>query len=214
MLNRRDVLRTLGAAALTSCIPGLSFARSATESKLILVVLRGAMDGLALAAPYGDGKYKGVRGELALPTPNASDGLLKLDGLFGLHPSLQNVYDNFSAGNASVVHAVASPYRERSHFDGQDWLENGAARAGQVRDGWLNRAIGPLNSSLGNEAAIALAQTTPLVLRGDNSVTSWAPSRLPDAEESTLNRATAGFAFSGNCSHQLRHERQEPALQC
>ena len=139
MLNRRDVLKSIGLSAALGNLPSFAWAKTESDARFILVVLRGAVDGLALAAPFGDGNYYKVRGELAIPAPNSSDGLLKLDGLFGLHPSLSNVYQSFEAGDASIVHAIASPYRERSHFDGQDLLENGASRKGALRDGWLNR---------------------------------------------------------------------------
>jgi len=188
MISRRDILRFAGAAAMASGIPGLTFARAESDARFVLVILRGAADGLAIAAPYGDGNYRKIRGELALPAPGDNGGLNKLDGLFGLHPSLPNIYEQYREDQALIVHAVASPYRERSHFDGQDVLENGAAQVGTLRDGWLNRALEPLGGALGDEMAIAMAQNTPLVLRGDNSVTSWAPSQLPDAEASTLRR--------------------------
>lgn len=188
MLDRRQVLKSLGLTVAASSLPGLAFARTETEAKFVLVVLRGAVDGLALAAPYGDGNYRSLRGELAIPGPGSDDGLLKLDGMFGLHPSLANIYQNFSDSNAIIAHAVASPYRERSHFDGQDLLESGAAKNGSIRDGWLNRSLSAFDSQLGSETAIALAQNTPLVLRGSNSVTSWAPSRMPDTDDTTLAR--------------------------
>jgi uncharacterized protein (DUF1501 family) len=188
MVSRRDILRFAGTAAMASGIPGLTFARADSNARFVLVILRGAADGLAIAAPYGDGNYRKIRGELALPEPGSSGGLNKLDGLFGLHPSLPNIYEQYREDQALIVHAVASPYRERSHFDGQDVLENGAGQVGSLRDGWLNRALDPLGGALGDEVAIAMAQNTPLVLRGDNSVTSWAPSQLPDADESTLRR--------------------------
>ncbi len=194
MLNRRDILRSLGFATFAGSLPRLAFATTESEAKFVLVVLRGAVDGLALAAPYGDGNYNKVRGELAIGKPGASDGLLKLDGLFGLNPALTNVHQSYAAGDASVIHAVASPYRERSHFDGQDMLESGATRVGGLRDGWLNRALAQLGSSLGKETAIALAQNTPLVLRGSNSVTSWAPSRLPSTDDSTIARLQRLYA--------------------
>jgi uncharacterized protein (DUF1501 family) len=179
---------------VASNFPGLAFAKADTDARFVLVILRGAADGLAVAPPYGDGNYRKVRGELAMPSPGQDDGINKLDGLFGLHPSLPTVFDEYRRNQALVVHAIASPYRERSHFDGQDVLENGAAEVGILRDGWLNRALGPMGGSLGNEPAIAMAQNTPLVLRGDNSVTSWAPSQLPDAEEGTLRRLQAMYA--------------------
>jgi uncharacterized protein (DUF1501 family) len=188
MVNRRDILKGAGFGVLASAMPRLAFARADTDARFVLVILRGAADGLAVAPPYGDGNYLKVRGELAMPGPGEADGMYKLDGLFGLHPALAGVHREFEARRAAIVHAIASPYRDRSHFDGQDVLENGGAQVGSLRDGWLNRALAPLGGSLGSEPAIAMAQNTPLVLRGANSVTSWAPSRLPDAEDSTLRR--------------------------
>lgn len=194
MLSRRVLLQQLGLSALVSGMPAISLARADTDVRLVLVILRGAVDGLALAAPYGEGKYERLRGELAIAAPGHTNGLLKLDGLFGLHPAMANTHALYEQGEALVVHAIASPYRERSHFDGQDLLESGAGKTGEVRDGWLNRAIGPLGGRLGDEAAIALAPNTPLVLRGANSVSSWAPSQLPDADDETLHRIEALYA--------------------
>ena len=210
MLNRRDMLKSLGLTAIAGGATGLTFAAAETDARFVLIVLRGAVDGLALAAPYGDGNYKKVRGELAIPKPGSSDGLLLLDGMFGLNPSLTNVHQSFAAGDANIFHAIASPYRERSHFDGQDMLENGATRVGGLRSGWLNRALTPLDSRIGNETAIAMAQNTPLVLRGENSVTSWAPSDLPDADDSTLARLQRLYAddefFSTRLQQALRSQ--------
>lgn len=188
MISRREIIKTAGAGALAAALPGVAFGNSGSDSRFVLVILRGAADGLAIAAPYGDANYRKIRGELALPSPGEEGGVLKLDGMFGLHPSLPGVYDEYRKEQALVVHAVASPYRERSHFDGQDVLENGGSNAGLLRDGWLNRALAPLGGSLGHEMAIAMAVNTPLVLRGENSATSWAPSQLPDADESTIRR--------------------------
>ena len=199
MLSRRELLRRMGLGSLamgplTIGAPSLSFARADTDARLVVVILRGAMDGLAMLPPYGDGGYTRLRGELTLAAPGTSEGALKLDGLFGLHPAFENVHRLYRDNEALFVHAVASPYRERSHFDGQDVLENGVSGAGERRDGWLNRAIAPLGGVLGDEAAIALSQNTPLILRGDNSVTSWAPSQLPDADEDTLRRLEMMYA--------------------
>ncbi len=194
MTGRREFLQQLALGAAVSGLPGISFAKADTDARLVLVILRGAVDGLALAAPYGDGNYRKVRGELSIATPGEQNGLLKLDGMFGLNPAMGNTYELYRQNQALVVHAVASPYRERSHFDGQDVLENGATKAGVRRDGWLNRALEPLGSSLGNESAIALSQNTPLILRGDNSVTSWAPSQMEDADDDVLRRLEMLYA--------------------
>ena len=194
MLNRRNVLKTIGLGAIAASVPGISFSKTGGDARLVMIILRGAVDGLALVAPYGDGKYRSVRGELAMSSPGNDGGLLKLDGMFGLHPSMKSSYELFQNNQLLPVHAIASPYRERSHFDGQDVLENGVSRAGDKRDGWLNRALAPLGGSMGNEPAIALSQNTPLVLRGDNSVTSWAPSRLPDADDDTLRRLASLYS--------------------
>jgi uncharacterized protein (DUF1501 family) len=210
MVSRRDVLRSAGIGALTTVLPGLSFGAADTDARLVLVILRGAADGLALVAPYGDGNYSSVRGELALPSPGQSGGLNKLDGLFGLHPSLPGVYEQFGKTQALLVHAIATPYRDRSHFDGQDVLESGTSGLGSLRDGWLNRALLSLGSSEGQELAIAMAQNTPLVLRGDNTVTSWAPSQLPDADDSTLRRLQDMYAadefFATRLAHALKSQ--------
>ncbi len=192
MMNRRELLRAIGLTAFASHVPGLAFANAETDSRLVLVVLRGAVDGLALAAPYGDGDYGDVRGELALAQPGSPNGLLDLDGFFGLHPALKGVHQHFIKGEATLVHAIASPYRARSHFDGQDLLESGGSTVGGLRDGWLNRALAPIAGD--HEVAIALAQNTPLILRGANSVTSWAPSQLPDADASTITRLQRLYA--------------------
>jgi uncharacterized protein (DUF1501 family) len=204
MLNRREILKTIGLGTVAASIPGLSFAKADGDARLVLIILRGAVDGLAMIAPYGDGNYRKVRGELAIPQPGKEGGLLKLDGMFGLHPSLRSIHEFYQQGQVLPVHAIASPYRERSHFDGQDVLENGVTRAGEKRDGWLNRAIAPLGRDLGRESAIALSQNTPLVLRGDNSVTSWAPSRLPGADDDTLRRLASLYASDEFFSTRLQ----------
>ncbi len=211
MLNRRHVLRAAALGAGYGLIPR-AFAKADTDARFVLVILRGAADGLAIAAPYGDGNYETARGELALPGPGQTGGLLKLDGLFGLHPSLTSLHAAFQEGTASVVHAIASPYRERSHFDGQDVLENGGTSVGVMRDGWLNRALAPLGGELGNEVAIAMAQNTPLVLRGGNSVTSWAPSRLPDADDSTIERLQDLYAGDEFFSVRLAQALKSQAI--
>lgn len=188
MPDRREFLKDIGLGLLAAGLPTVSFAQAATDSRLVFFVLRGAVDGLAVMAPYGEPAYAKMRGELALSSPGTENGLLKLDGLFGLHPSFANVQNLYQQRQAVLLHAVATPYRERSHFDGQNLLENGTASPGGARDGWLNRALAPLNSTIGKEAAIAMAQNPPLVIRGNQAFSSWSPSKLPDADDETMRR--------------------------
>ncbi|MEM8817290.1 MAG: DUF1501 domain-containing protein [Pseudomonadota bacterium] len=188
MLSRRTLLKYLTAGSTVAVAPGLAFAKANGDARFVLTILRGAADGLAIAAPYADPDYRKLRGELALDKPNSAGGVLDLDGFFGLHPRLVSTHQRFLEREALLVHAVASPYRRRSHFDGQDVLESGGGRVGAMRDGWLNRALEPLGGERGRETAIALAQNPPLVLRGPESVGSWAPSRLADADAGTIDR--------------------------
>ncbi|MEM1264297.1 MAG: DUF1501 domain-containing protein [Pseudomonadota bacterium] len=210
MLSRRTLVQSsLAGAAL---LPGLGLAAADTDKRLLVVILRGAMDGLSLLVPYGDSHYARARGELAIAAPRASDGATAIDGQFALHPALPWLAKRFEAGDALGVHAVASPYRERSHFDGQDALENGTSTALGSKDGWLNRAIAPLGGSLGNETAIALGSTTPLILRGSQSVSNWAPSRLPGADDDTLERLTRLYANDEFLSARLTQAMESQAI--
>ncbi|HEY5808176.1 MAG TPA: DUF1501 domain-containing protein [Povalibacter sp.] len=183
-ISRRNFLQ---AAALGACMPRFVLAAEAdTQSRFVLVILRGALDGLAAVPAYGDGSYASKRGALAITAPQ-----FRLDGLFALNPGLPHLYERYQAKELIVFHAVASPYRERSHFDGQNLLENGSSQAGLARDGWLNRAIAVMPAArvrTSEEVAVALAQNLPLVLRGDTRVNSWAPSRLPQTDSDTLQR--------------------------
>ena len=135
MLSRREFLMHSGAVVLASGLPRVALAGAETESRLVLVILRGAMDGLGAVPAYGDGQYRGVRGTLALDGPGAAGGVLKLDGLFGLHPSLQSLHRLHAEEQLVVCHAVATTYRERSHFDAQNLLENGTGRPGGTPNG-------------------------------------------------------------------------------
>jgi uncharacterized protein (DUF1501 family) len=191
-MNRRDLLCGVTASVATALAPRLVLARASTDARFVLVILRGALDGLAAAPAYGDGGYASKRGELAITAPQH-----KLDGLFALHPSLTRLYERYRAQELIVFHAVASPYRDRSHFDGQDLLENGTVEAKGAHDGWLNRLLPALavrQERTTETIAIALSQNLPLVLRGDARVNSWAPSRLPEADSDTLQRVADLYA--------------------
>lgn len=204
MLSRRELLKRYGMGLMAMSMPGISFARAQTESRFVLIILRGAADGLAIGVPYGEPAYHSLRGEIALPSPGSADGLLKLDGLFGLHPSLVRVHQMYQQGEATLLHAVATPYRQRSHFDAQDLLESGSDQSDGTRNGWLNRALAHLQTRHDKAAAIAMAQNLPLVLRGEQSATSWAPSRIPDPTDETLERIKSLYANDEFFSSRLK----------
>lgn len=164
------------------------------KSRLVLVIMRGALDGIAAVPPLGDRDYTELRREFALRPPGESGGALPLGGFFGLHPSLAFLQQCYAARELSVFHALASPYRERSHFDGQDVLENGSSRPHASQTGWLNRALGAAPRSGAREAGVALGQNVPLVMRGPTAVTSWSPSKLTGLDDDTLARITDLYA--------------------
>ncbi len=173
LFSRRKLLQGAGCLAVASMLPDIhvAFAAAPVEQRFIFVILRGAMDGLATIPPYGDRSYKSARGSIALP----SSAYTPLDDFYAAHKSLASFSDMFKKGEAAVIHAVSTPYRDRSHFDAQNVLESGAATAHGLRDGWLNRAIslyGQRESSLG----LAVGQTIPLALQGAAPVGTWAPA--------------------------------------
>jgi uncharacterized protein (DUF1501 family) len=188
-INRRGALGLLSGTALTAWFGGIPVALAAatTNKRFVFVILRGALDGLAAVPPYADPNYRSVRGSLALPAPGETDGMLDLDGRFGLHPALQPLQAIYQARELAVVHAVATPYRSRSHFDGQDLLENGTSRPHGAADGWLNRTIGLLGRGE-QRLGLAVGQVVPLVLRGPNPVGSWAPQQMPELNSDFLGR--------------------------
>jgi uncharacterized protein (DUF1501 family) len=183
--TRRDALQMLGGLAAFSGLPRLAMAApSAGERRLVFIFLRGGMDGLAAVPAYGDPQYAARRGILAIAAPGTPGGALDLDGHFGLNPYLPEMHKLYAARELAVLHAVASPYRERSHFDAQNLVENGTARPFGREAGWLNVALGTGNKVGG----MALGQSIPLVLRGPAQVGSWSPSALAGPDPDMLER--------------------------
>jgi len=177
----------LGAATLLAA-PRVLFAQAATERRFVFIIQRGAADGLNTVIPYADPAYARLRGPLAIDTSTA----LKLDGTFALHPALTKLRELYGAGEASFLHAVASPYRDRSHFDGQNVLETGGKSPYQLKDGWMNRLLGLLPRA--GKDAIAFSPAVPLALQGAAPVTTYAPSTLPEANEDLLMRVQQLYA--------------------
>jgi uncharacterized protein (DUF1501 family) len=187
MTSRRGLLLGGASFAAWAYLPKFARAADGRDPRLIVVILRGALDGLATVAPVGDPDYAGLHGAIAL----ASDGphpALMLDSFFALHPAMPEFARMYREKHAAVIHAVATPYRDRSHFDGQDVLESGFAGPGRVQSGWLNRALEVLPRGERVMGALAVGPTTPLVLRGAAPTVGWAPVTLPQAEDDTAMR--------------------------
>ncbi|MBU6298154.1 MAG: DUF1501 domain-containing protein [Alphaproteobacteria bacterium] len=194
MTTRRSILKTMAAGAISIWGAPLTcaFANVPTDRRFVVVILRGALDGLAAVPPYGDPDYAGVRGQLALNKTGANP-LHDLDGFFGLHPALTNMKSYYDAKQLTVFHNICSPYHDRSHFDGQNVLETGGTAPHVLDDGWLNRALKPMGLA-GGEQAVAVEQTPPLMLTGSAKVTSWMPDVLPEPEAEFLAKVKALYA--------------------
>jgi uncharacterized protein (DUF1501 family) len=188
--SRRELLLTSGTLFAWTRMPRLAYAEG-RDPRFLAIILRGALDGLATVAPVGDPDWAGLRGEEAL-TLGGKTPALKLDDFFALNPAMPNLHRMFQGGEAIVVHACATPYRERSHFDGQDLLESGLPKAGPSDTGWLNRALSALQAGGRVDPkggrVFAVGPVTPLIARGPAPILSWSPQRIMPASDDTMAR--------------------------
>lgn len=185
--SRRALLLGGASFAAWAYLPKFARAADGRDPRLIVVILRGALDGLATVAPVGDPDYAGLHGSIAL-TSDGPHAATMLDSFFALHPAMPELARMYREKHAAVIHAVSTPYRDRSHFDGQDVLESGFAGPGRVQSGWLNRALEVLPRGERVMSGLAVGPTTPLVLRGAAPTVGWAPVALPQAAEDTAMR--------------------------
>jgi uncharacterized protein (DUF1501 family) len=212
-IDRRRFLLSGGALAASAALPGVLFAQTGGSARLVVVILRGALDGLAAVPPYADPDYAQLHRELAIAAPGVADGALALDGTFGLHPSFTFLHERYLAGELAVFDAVASPYRDRSHFDGQNVLENGLTKPLGTADGWLNRALAALPRGAGHsgERAVAISQNVPLILRGEAPVISKSPQSTPDVDDELLARLADLYSnddwFSARLSEAVQTDK-------
>lgn len=175
-LSRRDFLLRSGiigcSLAASPLVTPVSFAQTPWDNRLVVIILRGGMDGLDVVQPYGDPALRGLRTTLSGGPEN---GALDLDGYFAMHPGLAPLMPMWQAGQLSFVHAVSTPYRnKRSHFDGQDLLEAGTNDLNGTRDGWLNRMLLSV-PGVHARTAYAIGRGDMQVLRGAAEVANWAP---------------------------------------
>jgi uncharacterized protein (DUF1501 family) len=188
--SRRQLLLISGTLFAWAYMP--KFARAeGRDPRFLTIVLRGALDGLATVAPVGDPDWVGLRGDNAL-TLDGKTPALELNDYFALNPAMPNLHRMFTANEAIVVHACATPYRERSHFDGQDLLESGLPKPGVSDSGWLNRALASLapggRIDPKGSKVFAVGPVTPLIVRGPAPVLSWSPQRAQPASADTTQR--------------------------
>ncbi len=181
ILHRRDFLAVMagGAAGAFSLagLPGAVFAAAPTDQRFVVVLLRGALDGLAAVPPVGDPHYQEKRGAIALKPPGAGGGALALGGIFALNPGLAALMPYYRDGTFLIVHAAGNGYHSRSHFDAQDLMESGLAAKTGVSDGWLNRALALMQRD-DKRLGLAVGGAVPLILRGKVEVASWEPEHI------------------------------------
>lgn len=195
--SRRAVLGAAGAFFAWSFMPKFAHAAGGRDPRLVVIVLRGALDGLSLAAPVGDPDYAELRDRIALSTSGANPALA-LDGFFALHPAMPTLARMWRDKQALIVHATATGYRERSHFDGQDVLESGQPRPGLTQSGWLNRVLEalPKGERIGAAQVLGVGPIAPLIARGRAPVTGWAPQMLQRADDSLAARVVDLYAHT------------------
>ncbi len=194
-VSRRALLRGACTLFAWAYLPKFAFAAARRDARFIVVVLRGALDGLSAVAPFGDAGYAGLHGELALSLDGPAPAL-PLDGFFLLNPAMPNFARLYKEGQALAVHAVATPYRERSHFDGQDVLESGQPGPGLNATGWLNRFAGtlPAGEAVSRHGCLGVGAVAPLIARGPAPVMGWAPPVIPRAGEDIAMRVLDLYA--------------------
>ena len=199
-INRRQFLRNASLISLSALFPGTSsWAYSngnpaSKSNKLIVILLRGAIDGLSIVVPYSDNRYYAVRPSIALPKPGNDLGVLDLDGTFGLHPALAPLLPFWRSKGLAFVHASGSPDPTRSHFDAQDYMESGAPGRKVIASGWLNRLIAELPANGSPVQALSLGAVLPRIFSGPAKI--GCASRNLNENKSVLDRPIIADYFS------------------
>jgi uncharacterized protein (DUF1501 family) len=176
-LTRRTTLLGLTGLAMSSRVK-MAFADAPTDQRFVVILLRGALDGMSTLVPYGDPNLAGLRQPLIPPAPGQPGGMYDLGGFYGLNPALPGLYALYQQGQVLPFHAVAGPYRTRSHFEAQDLLQLGAGGdETSITSGWLNRVLAALPARPGRQlAGLSIGIGTPLLLQGPVPVGSYAPA--------------------------------------
>jgi uncharacterized protein (DUF1501 family) len=218
MTNRRVFLKYAGVTAATSLTTGWGHWLAATPNgsakRFIVVILRGAADGLNIVVPYREAAYYTARPTIAIPKPGDEDGALDLDGRFGLHPALADLMPLWNSGQLGFIHASGSPHPTRSHFEAQDYLENGTPGNMKTQDGWLNRVLAALPGKTHPTRAISVGATTPYLLAGAKPSSNLAPGGRTSVLDRPRFRTAFDQMYQGNdpLSQAYREGRQARSL--
>ena len=189
-VSRRSFLGFSTTFAASLLMPYRSSLAGTRDPRFLFVILRGALDGLSAVMPVGDPDFANMR-EGFMDDVKQAGAPLPLDAMFALNPAMKSLATLYANKQASVIHAVCTPYRDRSHFDGQEMLESGLPRVTHGDSGWLNRALAGLPASpttSRDKQGLAIGPTVPLVLRGDLPVMSWSPDHLRVSTPDTIAR--------------------------
>ncbi|MBW4537299.1 MAG: DUF1501 domain-containing protein [Pleurocapsa minor HA4230-MV1] len=173
---------------------------SKNRKRLVVVFLRGAVDGLNMVIPHQEAEYYEARPTIAIPYPQQPQGTLDLDGFFGLHPQLKELMPFWNRQQLAFVHASGSPVLERSHFQAQDYWENGTPGVKDTPDGWMNRLLAQLPQDRPTQA-VNVGVTTPYILKGQMAIASLKPglnSAVPIPSDNLAVRQAFSQLYSGS----------------
>lgn len=211
-MKRRNIIKALTLTAGSTIIPvgvnswiARGIAQPNNRQRLVVVFLRGAIDGLNVVIPHQDPDYYQARPTIAIPSPQEPNGVLDLDGFFGLHPHLQDVMPLWKQGNLAFVYSCGSPDETRSHFDAQDYMESGTPGRKSTIDGWMNRLLGQLPQERPTQA-LNVGKTTPRILKGSMPVASVLPGKR------AINPLPLDYRAVGTAFNSL-YDGQDPLSQ-
>jgi uncharacterized protein (DUF1501 family) len=208
LLTRRQCLHLFAASGLYSLMPSLVVAAAPGDYRLVVVILRGAWDGLDVVRPHGDPAYAKLRPSAG---GESASGTIDIDGFYGLHPSLAPLHPLVKSKELSFVHAVATPYRSRSHFEGQDILELGTAGETAESVGWLNRLLGLIGEARASYA-VDVGPGSDIILRGPNHTTSWYPDLDLDLDLQNVSAQFLQAMYKGDPVLQSSFDEIQQAM--
>ena len=173
-MKRRNFLKASVGSLYMMASPNMAFSDvELSDKRLLVVLLRGGLDGLATIPPLGDKNLSKIRKDVLVQGAN------DLDGFFGIHPNLKFLENEYQTGNAAFVHATSFPYTGRSHFDGQNIMETGSEQAYAVTSGWVGRAMNAAGFS-----SLAVSLPIPIILRGNEVNSNYFPTNFAKASKS------------------------------